>query len=112
MYKKLDIYDLISSWEEKDELEVVINPISNKADEVEIGDETPIDPVIKIAPETAFVSVYDNAMKKMTKLDYSTQSQIASIYIDFYDDFIGYFHKFSEQQKLSHRIILKNSLTI
>jgi len=100
MYKTLDIYDLISSREEKDELEVVINPISNQTDEVEIRDETPIDPVMKIAPETAFVSVYENAMKEMTKLDYSTQSQIASIYRDFYDDFIGYFHKFSEQQQI------------
>ncbi len=45
-------------------------------------------------------SIYGKAMKEMSKLDYMTQTQIAAIYRDFYDDFNNYFAKFKEEGKV------------
>ena len=44
--------------------------------------------------------IYDKALNELAKFDYFTQSQVASLYRDFYDEFKEYFHRFSEENKV------------
>ena len=42
-------------------------------------------------------SIYGQALVQLNKLDYMTQSRIATLYRDFYDDFKEFFEKFIDQ---------------
>jgi glutathione peroxidase-family protein len=42
-------------------------------------------------------SLYVKGMQELSKLDFTTQTAIASLYRDFYEDFKEFFEKFKEQ---------------
>ena len=42
-------------------------------------------------------SLYNQALQELTKLDFMTQSRIATVYRDFYDEFKEFFEKFKDK---------------